>query len=272
MSINLSKAVEFTASLCNSGEWVIVRDGVTTATSTTLTSATAQFTTAMKGMTVAVTGAGTGGATLLTTLATYISATQFTMADAAVVTTAAATVSFGGRSVDPRHAEPEITEAVLEADAEECREILADPQNPRRASFTETVTVLAKGVQLPSRTGSIGKVEIQHTDATWRTGQQAPLFKILRWNQDATTFPASTSITDGYYNTETGNLEYSGVSARVSTVNFVKGTAPQAPDESMSNVVARALRLLFVKEGDDIQAAVLLNQIGLTGLQAAGRS
>lgn len=271
MTISLAKAVEFTASIANAAKWAIVEDATTTATSTTAGSASAAFTTSMVGMTVAIAGAGTGGATLLTTFSAYISATQMTLADAAVRTTAAATMSFGGRSYDPRHAEPEIIEAVLEADAEECREILADPQNPRRESFTETVTVLVKGAQLPSRTGAIGKVEIQHTDTTWRTAQPAPLFKILRWNQDATTFPASTSVTDGYFNTETGNLEYTGVSARVSAVNFVKGTAPQAPDESMSAVVSRALRILFTKEGDSIEGAGLLDKIGMQGMQMAGR-
>ncbi len=260
--ISLSKTVEFVSSIANAARWTIVSDAVTTATSTTVTSATAAFTTAMVGMTCTITGAGTGGATLLTTFSAYISATQMTLADAAVRTTAAATLSFGGRNVeDPRHAEPEIIEAVLEADAEECREILADPQNPRRGAFTEVVTVLAKGDQLPSRTGAVGKVEIQHGDAVWRTGR----------NGDATTFSTTTNVTDGYYDQSTGNLEYTGTSARVSTVNFVKGVTPQSPDESQSSVVARALRILFLKEGDDVQAAALLNQIGMAGLGATGR-
>lgn len=271
MTIALAKTVEFTASVLNAAAWRIVTDGVTNGT-TTLTSATAQFVSSDKGKTITVTGAGVAGATLLTTIASVTNSTTIVMADAATSTATAHVVSFGGRSEDPRHAEPEIIEAVLEADAEECREILSDPMNPRRESFTETLTVLVKGAQLPSRTGAIGKVEIQHTDTVWRTAQIAPLFKILRWNQDTTTFPASTSVTDGFFDTSTGNLEYSGVSARVSTVNFVKGTTPQAPDESQSAVVSRALRILFMKEGDDVQAAALLDKVGMAGLQMAGRS
>lgn len=272
MAISLSKTVEFVQSIANASTWGVFKDAITTATSTTVTSATAQFTTSMVGMTVSITGAGTGGATLLTSFAAYISATQMTLADAAVRTTAAATISFGGRSEDPRHAEPEIIEAVLEADAEECREILSDPRNPRRASFSETVTVMAKGDQLPSRTGALGKVEIQHADGTWRTAQPAPLFRIFRWNQDSTTFSTTTNVTDGFYDDSTGNLEYTGTSARVSSVNFVKGLTPQSPDESQSNVVARALRILFLKEGDSIEAASLLDKVGMMGLQLAGKS
>lgn len=272
MTIALAKTVEFVASIANSAKWSVALDAITTAASTTVTSATAQFTTSMVGMTATITGAGTGGATLLTSFSAYISATQMTLANAAVRTTASATLSFGGRSEDPRHAEPEIIEAVLEADAEECREILADPQNPRRADFGETLTVLAKGDQLPSRTGAIGKIEIQHGDGTWRTARIAPLYKILQWNNDSTTFSTTTNVTDGFCDISTGNLEYTGTSARVTYVSFVKGTTPQAPDESQSNVVARALRLLFLKEGDDVAAANLLNQIGMAGLQAAGRS
>lgn len=271
MTIALAKTVEFIGSIANAATWKIVGDAVATATSTTLTSATAQFVSSDTGKTATITGAGVAGATLLVTI-TYVNATTVTMSVAASSTVASAVLSFGGRSEDPRHAEPEIIEAVLEADAEECREILSDPMNPRRAAFTETLTVLAKGEQLPSRTGAIGKVEVQHTDTVWRTAQMAPLFKILRWNQDTTTFPASTSVTDGFFDTSTGNLEYSGVSARVSTVNFVKGTTPQAPDESQSAVVSRALRILFLKEGDDVTAAGLLDKIGMTSLAAAGKS
>lgn len=271
MTIALAKTVEFVASIANAAAWKIVLDGVSNGT-TTLTSATAQFVSSDKGKTITVTGAGVGGATLLTTIASVTNATTIIMAVAATSTATAHVVSFGGRSEDPRHSEPEITEAALEADAEECREILVDPLNPRRAAFTETVTVLAQGEQLPSRTGAIGKVEIQHGDAVWRTAQPAPLHKILRWNNDATVFSSTTNVTDGYYDTSTGNLEYTGTSARVSTVNFVKGTTPQAPDESQPSVVARALRLLFLKEGDDVSAATLLNQVGMSGLAAAGRS
>jgi len=270
LTIALAKTVEFVASIANSASWSIVVDGVTNGT-TTLTSATAAFVSADKGKTITVTGAGVAGVTLLTTIASVTNSTTIIMADAATSTGTAHTVSFGGRSADPRHAEPEIIEAVLEADAEECREILADPQNPRRAAFTEVVTVMAKGDQLPSRTGAIGKVEIQHGDTTWRTAQIAPLYKILRWNGDTTTFSTSTNVTDGFYDISTGNLEYTGTSARVSTVSFVKGLVPQAPDESQSNVVARALRILFLKEGDDVQAASLLDKIGMTGLQVASR-
>lgn len=271
MAIALAKTVEFVASIANSASWLIVTDGVTTATSTTATSATAAFVTADKGKTITITGAGAAGATLLTTIASVTNATTIVLTDAASTTTASATLSFGGRSADPRHAEPEIIEAVLEADAEECREILTDPQNPRRGAFTEVVTVLGKGDNLPSRTGAIGKVEIEHADSVWRTGEVAPLYRIQRWNRDSTTFSTSTNVTDGYYDTSTGNLEYTGTSARVSTINFVKGTTPQAPDESQSSVVARALKILFLKEGDDVQAAALLQQVGMAGLAAAGR-
>lgn len=271
MTIALAKTVEFVASVANAARWSIVTDGVTNGT-TTLTSATAIFVTSDKGKTITVSGAGVGGATLLTTIASVTNATTIILTDAATSTATAHVVSYGGRSEDPRHAEPEIIEAVLEADAEECREILADPRNPRWAAFAETVTVLVKGAQLPSRTGAIGKIEIQHADGIWRTAQTAPLYKILRWNNDSTTFSATTNVTDGFCDVSTGNLEYTGTSARVSYVNFIKSTTPQSPDESQSNVVARALRILFLKEGDSVEAAGLLDKVGMSGLQMAGRS
>lgn len=272
MTLDLRKTVEFVASIANAASWKVVTDAVATGGFNTITSATAQFTPADIGKTATMTGTGVSGATQLSTITFYVSPTVVNVSQTALNNVTNATFSFGGRSEDARHPEPEIIEAVLEADAEECREILADPTNPRRKSFTETITVLTQGEELPDRTGAIGKIEIQHADSVWRVGQIAPLHKILRWNQDATTFPATTSITDGYFDLSTGNAKYTGTSLRVSAVNFVKTLVPQAPDESQSAVVARALRILFLKEGDDANAAGLLDKIGMTSLQAAGRT
>ena len=270
MTIALNKTVEMVANVLNAASWKIVTDGVTNGT-TTLTSATAQFVPADVGKTLSVSGAGAAGAILLTSIAGYTSATQITMTDAATSTATAHTVSFGGRSEDPRHPVPEIIEAILEADAEECREILNDANNPRRASFIFTVSTLANKAQIPSHTGALGLVEIQHQDNVWRTGQPAPLYKILRWNQDATVFPATTAVTDGYYDASSGFIEFTGQSIRVTLFNFTKTTTPQAPDESQSNVVMRACRLLFAKEGDSPEAAQLMDKMGMVGLQLAGR-
>lgn len=272
MTLDLRKTVEFVASIANAASWKVVTDGVSTNGSGIVTSATAQFVQSDIGKTITVGGAGPGTTTLLSRIQTYTNATTVTMADVASTSATALVISFGGRSEDARHPEPEIIEAVLEADAEECREILADPTNPRHSAFTETVTVLAQGDSLPSRTGAISKIEIQHADSVWRVGQIAPLHKILRWNQDATTFPATTSITDGYFDLSTGNAKYTGTSLRVSAVNFVKTNVPQAPDESQSSVVVRALRILFLKEGDDVNAAGLLDKIGMASLNAAGQT
>ena len=70
-------------------------DGVATASSAALTSASLNFTPRDVGKAIYVGGAGTGGATLLTTISSYVSATQVTMNTTAVVSIVNAPVFLG---------------------------------------------------------------------------------------------------------------------------------------------------------------------------------
>lgn len=70
-----------------------VTDGAMTASSATLTSATAAFVAQDAGQTITVTGAGASGATLTTTISAYVSATQVTLAASAATTVSGATVT-----------------------------------------------------------------------------------------------------------------------------------------------------------------------------------
>jgi len=72
-----------------------VTDGAITATDATFTSATAAFTAANVGMTIYVVGAGTGGAGLVTTIASINSATSVELAAVAAVTVAGAVAAWG---------------------------------------------------------------------------------------------------------------------------------------------------------------------------------
>lgn len=68
-------------------------DGVATASSTTFTSATATFTPQDAGQTLAITGAGSSGAVLTTTIATYTNATTVVLTTAASTTVTGAATS-----------------------------------------------------------------------------------------------------------------------------------------------------------------------------------
>lgn len=71
-------------------------DGAMTATVATLTCATSQpFTAAMVGNTVIVPGAGVAGATLVTTISGFTSASQVTLATAASTTVSGKTITYG---------------------------------------------------------------------------------------------------------------------------------------------------------------------------------
>lgn len=71
-------------------------DGAITATDATLTSASATFTTDDIGKEIIVAGAGTAGADLLTTIASWNSATSVELTDVAVTTVSGATVQYNG--------------------------------------------------------------------------------------------------------------------------------------------------------------------------------
>lgn len=73
---------------------LIYNDGVMTLASTTLTSAIGRFTAAMVGQPITVAGAGSGG-DLLTTVASFTSATQITLANASGTAVTAAVFSIG---------------------------------------------------------------------------------------------------------------------------------------------------------------------------------
>ena len=72
-----------------------VSDGSITEGTDTLTSATANFSSGDVGSTIIVEGAGTAGAALITTIATYVSATDVTLTADAVTTVTAAQTSIG---------------------------------------------------------------------------------------------------------------------------------------------------------------------------------
>lgn len=264
MAASVTKITEYTASLLNSSKWIVVEDGVTNGT-TTLTSATAAFASSDKGKTISITGAGVAGVTLLTTIVSVTNATTIIMADTATSTATAHTVSFGGRSYDPRHTEPVIQEAVLQKDLVVCTEILNDPNHPQRGNFTPFApAIVANGAQLPPHTGALNLVEIQFTTgSTWRVGMDAPFHKILRWSRNFGSQLVTSNLYEGVFAVNNDQLFYTGVSARVTGVLLAKTTACQAPVEYASKIALLAAADLFATEGDDLQATQLLSQAGM---------
>lgn len=92
----------------NSGKFTVaqvraVADGASTATTKTITSATAAFTSADLGKSVFVAGAGSAGAVLATTITNVGSATSVTVAATAATTVSAAALQIGAATYDGTH-------------------------------------------------------------------------------------------------------------------------------------------------------------------------
>jgi hypothetical protein len=83
--------VSQTTNLEGSDDLIIFRDGVATATSTTFTSATANFTAKDAGKEITIVGAGAAGATLVTTISAVTNSTTITLGASASTSVTAAT-------------------------------------------------------------------------------------------------------------------------------------------------------------------------------------
>src|SRR5262249_9279311 len=186
-TVNLRKSVDYVAGLLNATDWKVVQDGIMSGSSAILQCLTsAPFAASDVGKTVTITGAAGSGDTLLSTIASFSSTTTVNTANVATVGVSGATVSYGGRSVDPRHPESVIIEAILEKDLQVCQTILATPNHSRRANFTETISTLANGSLIPSSVGAVSSVEVQHSaDSQWHFGREVRYDDLVRWLNNA---------------------------------------------------------------------------------------
>lgn len=266
--INLADAIAYVSSIVNAADWRTVNDAVSSS-NTTLTSPSATFTQNDEGKWFSL---ARGGASLNKPLIGYIvsvlNATTITLSAAAGVSDIGMSFTYGGRSEDPRHPLWTITQAILQKDLLVCHEILNIPNHSRRNHFTFTVATQAQnstGVPMTSHSGNLRMVEIQHADNGWRVGKWIPpsmLPKLLTWlNNRSTLF---TSASHGYYTISNAQLYFTGANIRLTYVDLVPdSTACQAPAEYMPIICALAAADLFATEGDDLQAAQVLAEIGM---------
>lgn len=266
--VNLADAISYVSAIVNAADWKTVNDVVTNGT-TTVTSATASFASSDRGKWVSIAAAGASNKPHLAYIASVTNSTTIVLSAAPPTTiSAGASMMYGGRSEDPRHSLWTITQAVLQKDLLVCHEILKHPNHSRRNHFTFTTASIAQtntGAPMTSHSGLLRMVEIQHTDTTWRVGKWVPpamLPKLLTWlNNRGSLF---TSASQGYYTIADGQIYFVGSNVRLTYVDLtLDATACQAPQEYMPIVCALAAADLFATEGDDLQAAQVLAEMGL---------
>lgn len=270
--VQLLDAVSFTSALVNSADWKLVNDAVTTSSSSTVTSATASFTQNDVGKKFSIGGAVSGGRDpLVGTISTVTNGTTIVSSVAAGVSLTGASLMYGGRSEDPRHPLWAVTEAVLQKDMEICHEILKNPNHPRRNFFTFSANTPRSqtntGLPVVNHSGELLMVEIKHSDNTWRVGKYVPpvfLPKLLTWLNNRSSLFSTAS--QGYYTILNNQLYFTGSQIRETFADLaLNHQACQAPQEYTGAVCALAAALLFTTEGDDLQAAQILDQFGMSG-------
>ena len=184
-----------------------------------------------------------------------------------------ASSAYATTSDDDAHPLAEITEAILEADAEVCRTIIETPGNGLRRGFiTFTSLVPAAGelgVTMPTNLGPISGIEITKTGGGVTPGRPAPLTLLQMWKANSSsTFGATLDNREGYYDIVGDRLYFLGASAKVFHCAFTKGGACQSPDCYYPTVVALALAQLLAKEGDDLTAAAHFQNLAAIGLNS----
>lgn len=264
---NLSNVVGYVTGLVNAADWLTVDDVSTTASSTTVTSASAAFTQADRGKYVSIAnGLGTGKP-LITRISSVTNATTIVLEDAATLTMTLATMMYGGVDEDPRHPLWKVTRAVLQKDLEICHAILDTPNHPRRNHFTFTTSTIVQtntGVPMTNRSGLERMVEID-SGGTFRVGKRLDaswLPKMLTWINNKSSLLSAAS--DGWYCIVNGQIYFTGDNIRITYVNLtLDATACQAPQEYEGTIALLAAADLFATEGDDLNAAQLLSTLGM---------
>ncbi len=264
--INTNEAIAFVTGLVNASDWITVNDATIAADSPNITSASAAFTTADVGKYFSV--AVPGSIPWIGQIIGYTSATVVIAdSNSPYSFTATGSLSYGGKTEDPRHPLWKIAKAVLQTDIEVCNVILKTPNHPRRNFFTfvDQTSQAQTGVGIPviSHAGELLKVQIQHTDAVWRIGKELPiqlLPKLLTWiNNRSSLF---TSASEGYYIIDNSVLHFTGQAVKTTYADLILGNVCQAPSEYTGLVTVLSAAKLFTTEGDDLAAASLLQQLG----------
>jgi hypothetical protein len=264
--VSLSEAVGYAAALINAADWLTATDAVLNGT-TTVMSASANFTQADRGKYVSIAGAMTGGKPFIGYIDTVTSESTIVLSSAVNNSGTNFSMSYGGVSEDPRHPLWKITQAVLQKDIEICNAILATANHPRRNFFTFTTSSTAQtntGVPFVSRSGLVRMVEVQHTDTVWRVGKQLTpewLPRLTTWISNRSSL--FTAASQGYYCIHNGQLYFTGTNIRVTYVDLaITPTACQAPQEYTNAIAILAVADLFATEGDDLNATQMLAKLG----------
>lgn len=258
----LRTVTQMATSLLNSAGWKNYVLGAMTATSTTLVCTDANFLVTDIGKTICVDGAGTGGTIIETTIAGWTSATQVTLANAAVVTVAGATVSYGGRLADDRRNLLELREGAFEADEDFYVPIAETLGHWARQDLMSLSGSIANAGAIP-HIGELGQVVIQTGAAQpYLPMKPAEFEEIARMRANTGVAPLNVygslahdavgSQIGGYGRiSEDGEyVNYTGSDAKANRIlPYTRGTDLQCPAIFTGPIASRLVARLMAKEG-----------------------
>ena len=165
-----------------------------------------------------------------------------------------------------RHPDQEIADAIRAADGLIYSAVGNTPGHPKRFGLFVATSVAHRGM-IPDHLGDFGDVLVN--------GQKADLLdaaeiEVVRTN----TLGLSTPSSRFYYDIVNNRLYYSGSTGTIDIVPpFVdSGMSLQTPQDYFYGVVAKALAILFAKEGSETPTAQHFGQLGDAVLEWVARA
>lgn len=156
----------------------------------------------------------------------------------------AGTVGTGSSTNSRYQSDAEITDAMLEADAQVCLARMSNPGDPFRETWMTVASGLANGDRIPAFTGAVGDVDVDagsgHVPAKYASSRM----ELIEIGDNPTLYPDA----DKYCFVEDGRVFHNAVNARVHYPSFIKSTVCQSPEADEAAVIAGTVSFL-VKDG-----------------------
>lgn len=245
----------------NSAGWLILVDGVISAS--TLVCASGAFLASDIGKRIAIDGAGAGGTIYEGTITGYTSVTQVTVTPAVSVGVSGASVSYGGRLRDARRNLVEIREGIFEADELYYTTFAETVGHWARPDILSLSAAINHGQQVPEHIGELGQPLIQiYTDGPFEPMKDAEYQEIMRYRANTGVSPLDTygSLAHNVIGSQIGGYgrisedgEYvalSGTAMKVPVVPaYSRGADLKSPLIATTGLVSCSLARLMPKEG-----------------------
>lgn len=137
------------------------------------------------------------------------------------------------------------------AAADEVAALICESGHPLKNNFITSSAALGDDTVITPATGGGTVYDVLSVKVDGVDARRKPVTYFKRLGSD----PLSRTQIGKYYDLQGLIIRHNGTSAVCKIIRFVKGATPQAPDQMLNAVISCFLSMVFVKQGEGIQAA-----------------